>query len=394
MELNFEKHCWAEIDLDALRRNYERICQNAKDVPVCAVVKADAYGHGDVAVAKALSRCGAQWFAVSCLSEAMRLRMAGIRGEILILGYTDPSQARRLAKHNITQTVFSLEYAQALADQTRKKGKPAREVKCHLKVDTGMGRIGFAARDDLERAVEEMGRCFEIKGLKVTGLFQHFAVADSEEAEDTAYTARQQELFLQVLQRLEDKGRHIKTAHCCNSAGQLTHPEWGLNLMRAGIILYGEDPSSQVHCEGLEPVMTLKATVSQVKDLAAGDSVSYGRAFTADRPMRVATLCCGYADGYPRLLSGKGVVSLHGQAAPVLGRVCMDQMIVDVTHIPETKMGDEACIFGGKGPQDSASAAAERIGTISYELLCGVSRRVPRIYRENGKVVNVADYLK
>ena len=140
--------------------------------------------------------------------------------------------------------------------------------------------------------------------------------------------------------------------------------------------------------------MILKATVSQVKDLAAGDSVSYGRAFTADRPMRVATLCCGYADGYPRLLSGKGVVSLHGQAAPVLGRVCMDQMIVDVTHIPEVKMGDEACIFGGKGPQDSASAAAEKIGTISYELLCGVSRRVPRIYRENGKVVNVADYLK
>ena len=394
MEPTFEKHCWAEIDLDALRHNYEKICRNAGGVPVCAVVKADAYGHGDVAVARTLARCGAGWFAVSCLSEAMRLRLAGIRGEILILGYTDPSQARRLAKHNITQTVFSLEYARALADQTQKKGKPPRVVKCHLKVDTGMGRIGFAARDDLDKAVEEMDRCFEIKGLKVTGLFQHFAVADSEDPADQAYTDHQQELFLQVLQRLEDKGRHIKTAHCCNSAGQLTHPEWGLNLMRAGIILYGEDPSDQVRCEGLEPVMALKATVSQVKELAPGDSVSYGRAFTASRPMRVATLCCGYADGYPRLLSGKGVVSIHGQAAPVLGRVCMDQMIVDVTHIPETKMGDEACILGGNGPQDSFCAAADKIGTISYELLCGVSRRVPRIYRENGKIVNVADYLK
>ncbi|MBQ5754165.1 MAG: alanine racemase, partial [Oscillospiraceae bacterium] len=259
---------------------------------------------------------------------------------------------------------------------------------------TGMGRLGFDAVGDYNAAVAEMNACFGLEGLEITGLFQHFAVADSQNPGDVEYTARQQELFGRLAGALQTAGHSLPTLHSCNSAGQVLHPEWGQGLVRAGIILYGVAPSGQVPFGGLQPVLTLKTTVSQVKNLAPGQSVSYGRLFTANQPMRVATLCCGYADGYPRLLSSQGVVAVCGQPAPVLGRVCMDQMVVDVTHIPQAAPGSEVCVFGGSGPQDSADAAAQKAGTIPYEILSCIGHRVPRVYLENGRPVLISDGLK
>lgn len=388
--MNFEKHCWAEIDLDALRHNYRLIDRLAGPAKVCAVLKADAYGHGDVMTAQVLAQEGAEWFAVSSLSEALHLRRAGLEQPILVLGHTDPAQAIVLHRQRIIQTVYSPDYAAALSDAA----VAARcTVQVHLKVDTGMGRIGFGALGDEAGAVRQLAACWQLPGLEVCGMFQHFSVADSTEPEDITYTERQHSLFCRVRDALQALGLDTGLTHCCNSAGLVTHPEWGLDLVRAGIILYGIDPSDQVCLPGLRPVLQLKATVSQVKKLHPGESVSYGRAFTAEHTMRVATLCAGYADGYPRLLSGKGLVCLRGKAAPVLGRVCMDQMVVDVSAIPEVHSGDEAVLFGTGGPGDTVCTVAVKTGTIPYEILCGVTRRVPRVYREQNRVVEIADFL-
>lgn len=388
--MNFEKHCWAEIDLDALRHNYRLIARLAGPAKVCAVLKADAYGHGDVMAAQVLAQEGAEWFAVSNLSEALHLRRAGLEQPILILGHTDPAQAGVLHRQRIIQTVYSPEYARALSEAA----VAARcTVQVHWKVDTGMGRIGFGARADREEAVRQLAACWQLPGLEAGGMFQHFPAADSTDPADVAFTKEQHALFCQVREELRARGLDTGLSHCCNSAGLLTHPDWGMDLVRAGIILYGIDPSDQVGLPGLRPVLQLKATVSQVKELRPGETVSYGRTFTARAPMRVATLCAGYADGYPRLLSGRGRVCLHGQAAPVLGRVCMDQMVVDVTAIPGVQSGDEAVLFGAEGPGDTVCTVAEKAGTIPYEILCGVTRRVPRVYREQGRVVEIADFL-
>ena len=386
--VGFEAHCWAEVDLDAIRNNFRLVRRQVGEVPICAVIKADAYGHGDLEVARALAEEGAAWFAVSCLAEAEHLRRGGISQPILVLGMTQPAYARTLANQNITQTVFSLEYAQALAAAAQAAGVT---VQCHLKADTGMGRLGFDLRADFEQAVAGLCACCELDGLAVTGMFQHFAVADAVGTACETFTEEQHTLFYQAVARVRQL-HPLGTIHACNSAGLMQHPEWGGDMVRAGIILYGHDPSGEIHLEGLRPAMQFKTVVSHVKDLLHGESVSYGRTFLADQPMRVATLCCGYADGYPRLLSGKGVVSIRGKAAPVLGRVCMDQMMVDVTGIPEAEPGDEVIVLGG-GTADRFCDAADKIGTIPYELLCGIARRVPRVFLRKGRPVNTTDYL-
>jgi alanine racemase len=396
METAFEHHTWAEIDLDALTENFRIIQKRAGDMPLCAVVKADSYGHGAVPCAKALAEAGTAWFAVSCLGEALELRRAELSQPILILGHTEPSFARALIEHHITQACFSLEYAQALSDEAQKAGG---KISVHLKADTGMGRIGFAVRTNFDEAISEMLAVCALPGLNVTGLFQHFAVADSVSAADEDYTEQQQELFNKVYHSLKAAGHEPAVVHCDNSAGVMLHPDWPLGLPRArcmarpGIILYGFDPSDEVRFSRFHPVMRFKTVVSMVKTMQPGQSTSYGRHFVAEAPTRVATLCAGYADGYPRLLScGKGVVELHGKPAKVLGNVCMDQIMVDVTDIPDVKMGDEAILWGGD-VSDSAETVAHKTGTISYEVLCGVSRRVPRIYKKVGKVVAVENFL-
>ena len=388
MNIPFDAHCWAEIDLDALVHNFRLIQEKAAPAAVCAVVKADAYGHGDGPVARTLADAGAAWFAVSSLAEARHLRRGGVTQPILILGMTRPECAQALAAEGITQAVYSPEYAQALSQAAEAAGVT---VEGHLKIDTGMGRIGFGACRDLEGAVSGLLACRGLRGLTITGAFQHFSVADSLEEDDRRYTEEQYALFRRVVERLE-AAKPLGTVHCSNSAGLTAHPEWSGDMVRAGVILYGQDPSAQVRFPGLKPVMSLKTVVSQVKDLAPGDCVGYGRTYRADRPLRAATVCCGYADGYPRCLSSLGTASVHGKPAPVIGRVSMDQIVLDISAVPEVSAGDEAVLLG-PAPADSFAQAAEKAGTISYELLCAVARRVPRVYRRGGRVVEVLDYL-
>lgn len=389
MNRPFDAHCWAEIDLDALVHNFRLIQQKAAPAAVCAVVKADAYGHGDGPVARTLAEAGVAWFAVSSLAEARRLRRGGIEKPILILGMTGPECAAVLAEEHITQAVYSPEYARALSRAAEAAGVT---VEGHWKIDTGMGRIGFGACRDFEGAVSGLLDCRKLRGLSVTGAFQHFAAADSLEDGDRRYTEDQYALFRRVVERLEAEGP-LETVHCANSAGLAAHPDWSCGMVRAGIILYGQDPSGEMAFPGLRPVMTLKTVVSQVKTLAPGDCVGYGRTYRADRSVRAATLCCGYADGYSRRLSGVGVASIHGRPAPVIGRVSMDQITVDASAVPDAAAGDEAALLGAP-PADSFARAAEKAGTISYELLCAIARRVPRVYCRDGKAVEVLNYLE
>ena len=390
--MDFEKHCWAEIDLDALRHNFSYI-QSVVGGPVCAVVKADAYGHGDETTANVLQQAGAAAFAVSCLAEGKHLRRHGITRPILILGYADPAHAAALAQADIATACFSTEYAQALSAAAVQAGV---RVKVHLKIDTGMGRIGFAVRSGFEDVIREVEAVYALPGLQVCGVFQHFSVADSVIPDDRRYTNEQHTLFANVVARLQADGFATGTVHCANSAAQLCHPEWRHDMTRAGIILYGLDPSDEVRFPALQPVMSLKSIVTFVKDLQPGQYVSYGRTFQAEKPMRVATVCVGYADGYPRLLSGsqgQGIMLIHGQPVPVVGRVCMDQTLVDVTDIPDVRMGDEVTVFG-PGGGDTADTIAEKTDTINYEIVCGLARRVPRVYKENGTVCKIWNDLE
>ena len=392
----FEKHVWAEIDLDALRANFQVVRKHAGDLPLCAVVKADSYGHGAVQCARVLSEEGAAWFAVSCLAEAMQLRRSGIRQPILILGHVQSTYTAELIENDLTAACYSTEQAIAMSEAAVLAGS---KVKVHLAADTGMGRIGFALRTDFDKAIEEMVAVCKLPGLEMTGMFQHFAVADDTSEENIAYTAEQYDYFIRAYQALKDAGFEPRLLHCDNSAGVMLHPEWPEGLpsdhcmARPGIILYGFDPSDEVRFGLFRPVMKLKTVVSMVKEMQPGQSTSYGRCFTAEKPTKVATLCTGYADGYPRLLScGNGIVEVHGKPCPVLGRVCMDQLMVDVTDVPQVQEGDEAILWGG-AVSDSAEDIARKTDTISYEVLCGVSRRVPRVYLEHGEIVAIENWI-
>ena len=392
----FEKHVWAEIDLDALRANFRAVQKRAGDLPLCAVVKADSYGHGAVQCARVFAEEGAAWLAVSCLAEALQLRQAGQKLPILILGHVQPEFAAALIEHHITAACYSLPQAKALSAAAVQAGGI---VDIHLKADTGMGRIGFPLRTDFAQSIAEMLEVCALPGLHMTGLFQHFAVADDDSTENIAYTKEQYQLFLKTYCALKAAGHEPPLVHCDNSAGVMLHPDWPNGeitapcMARPGIILYGFDPSDEVRFDTFKPVMKLKTVVSMVKELQPGQSTSYGRRFTAETPTKVATLCTGYADGYPRLLScGKGIVEVHGTPCPVLGRVCMDQLMVDVTAVPDVQEGDEAILWGGR-VSDSAEDIARKTDTISYEVLCGVSRRVPRVYLEHGEITDIEDWI-
>ena len=273
----------------------------------------------------------------------------------------------------------------------------ARELRVELGCGKGRFTAGSAAVEMVPDAmVVAMERCAALPKLHFSGIFQHFAVADSDAPDDLAYTEEQYDLFTRVVDRLQADGYATGTVHCANSAAQLRHPEWRRDMTRAGIILYGLDPSEDAHFPELQPALSLHCIVTFVKELQPGQCVSYGRTFTADHPMRVATVCVGYADGYPRALSGgqgQGVMSIHGRPAPVVGRVCMDQTLVDVTNIPEVKMGDEVVVFG-PGAEDTADTIVKKTNTINYEIVCGLARRVPRVYKENGTVCKIWNDLE
>ena len=372
----FLRRTWAEIDTDALIHNFKIIKSTAK-VAVCAVVKANAYGHGVDIVAPLLQEAGADFFAVSNIEEAVELRELNITKPILILGYTPCEYARELAKHDISQCVYSLEYAKELSCEAVQDGV---NVKIHLKLDTGMSRIGFDCRDDNLRGINDAVKAARLDGFTIEGVFTHFAAADRNVTQEDGFTDMQYNRFSNAVNLLKQGGIKPKICHCCNSAALCLDSEKHFDMCRAGIILYGLTPSSDLKLpQDFIPVMDFKSVVSLVKEIHAGDTVSYGRTFKTQKDMKIATVSCGYADGYPRLLSNKGYVLINGQRANIVGRVCMDQFCIDVTDIPNVNLGDEVLLWGKDLPVEQF---ADMIGTINYEMVCGVSSRVKRIKKE------------
>lgn len=377
--MNFLHRTWAEIDTDALLHNFNIIKSEADGAKLMAVVKADAYGHSARYIAPLLEENGASAFAVSNIEEAITLRGCGITKPILILGYTPVSMASQLYTNDITQCVFSPEYAKMLSDEAVELGI---RIKIHIKLDTGMSRIGFDCRDNSLTGIGEAIAAARLKGFIFDGIFTHFAVSDRNEQEEDGFTDEQYSRFISGIEKFKKAGLKPNYCHCCNSAALCLDGDKHLDMCRPGIILYGLTPSSNLKLkEDFIPVMTVKSVVSMVKEIKAGDTVNYGRTFKADKKMKIATVTAGYADGYPRLLSNKGYVIINGKRARIIGRICMDQMSVDVTDIDGVKQGDEVILFGKELPVEEL---ADLCGTINYEIICGISPRVPRIIIKNG----------
>lgn len=372
-----EKRSWIEIDLTQLRNNYLLYKKAVpQDVKIMAVIKADAYGHGDVQVARMLSDYGVHLFAVSNIDEAVGLREAGIRGEILILGYSSPYYARTLFDYDLTQALVSEEYAESLVET-------GYMIKCQFAVDTGMNRIGLDGDDaDIcESVIRKYAKC-----LNLTGLFTHLCVADTDTEESTSFTIGQIRKFKKVADAVSDL--NLPFVHCCNSAAGLRFLNnndlfKGIGgIIRLGILLYGLKPDySNVLPQGIVPAMTWKSAISQVKTVHPGETIGYGRSYQVREELRIATVTTGYADGLNRLLSNHGFVMINGLKAPIVGRICMDQTLVDVTNIPGVKMGDKVVLIGKSGQLVyTADDMAEDLGTIGYEVLCSISKRVQRFY--------------
>ena len=376
------KRSWIEISIPTLIKN-TKLYQNQiqGNSSIMAVVKADAYGHGAMEVSRALQESGITDFAVSNVLEAVELRNAGIKGQILILGYTPIEDLELLSKYDITQAIISSDYADDLIASNL-------SIKCQYAIDTGMNRIGLDA-DEVESCEEEIRRVAE--KLQLTGLFTHLCVADTP-SED-GFTSLQQEKFKRVVEAVKDL--HLPYIHSLNSAGGLWHQDGFSNLNRLGIIMYGLKPDFMNSLpEGISPVMEWKSVISMVKSVHPGETIGYGRTYTVEKEMRIATIPTGYADGYNRALSNKGYVLINGRRAPIVGRVCMDQFMVDVTDIKDVSVMDEVTLVGTDGDnQISVEEVANMAGSFNYEFVCDVNRRVPRIYYRDGKVVEVKNYL-
>ncbi len=377
-------HTYTKIDLDAICSNYDHICQKAGK-PVMAVVKADAYGHGAVMVAKALrSKC--PFFGVSSVAEALELRQNGIETPLLLLGYTQPELFEPVVAYDIRPAIFSYADAKALSDQAVKQGKTA---KVHLVVDTGMSRIGFQVD---EESADTCKKIAALPNLEMEGLFSHFATADEEDLTKTRKQAERYETFVQMLKA---RGVAVKLCHLDNSAGIMNFGAH-YDMVRAGIVLYGLYPSEEVDKSllAIQPAMSWHCGVSCVKTLPAGRELSYGGTYVTDKETVVATVPAGYADGYRRCLSNRFYVLIHGQKAPILGRVCMDQFMVDVSQIPNVQPGDDVVLMGKSGEEEiSAEAIAEASNSFNYEQVCDLSRRVERVYIQGGKEVERINYL-
>lgn len=386
---------WAEIDLDAAVSNMESMRRNlAEGAGLIGVVKTDGYGHGAVPIAKAIAPYVAG-YAVATVDEAENLIRHGIRKPILILGVTHPGRYRELVEYEIRPAVFTMAQARALSDTAVSMGKT---VRIHLALDTGMSRIGMKpdeASADLAAAISRL------PGIRTEGMFTHFARADET---DKTSARRQMELYLNFVKLLKDRGIEIPVKHISNSAGIIDLREAHLDMARAGISIYGIYPSDEVDKEKvpLKPVMSLKSHITFIKEIHPGTAVSYGGTFVADKPMRIATIPVGYGDGYPRNLSGKGRVLICGKSAPILGRVCMDQFMADVSGIPEAEEWTEVTLIGEDGgrqpgqPVDriTVDEIARTGGGFTYEIVCDIGKRVPRVYLRNGHIVGTKDYFE
>jgi len=372
----------ANVDLNAIQHNLLEVRKKLPpNTKLMVIIKADAYGHGAVPLAQAIGDSGKiDAYGVAIIEEAVELREVGIEKPILILGYTPKEQYDLVVKYEVAQTVFQFEMAEALSEEAKRQDKTAI---IHIKLDTGMSRIGFA---DTIESIEEIKRIMKLPNIKVEGLFSHFACAD--ETDQTA-TIKQLQRYVKFIELLEKENIFIPIKHFANSAGIIEFPNTYFNMVRCGIVTYGLYPSECVRKEEIKliPAMELKTHVVDVKDVEAGVGISYGATFVTKRSTRVATIPVGYADGYSRNLSNNGKVIIHGQYAPIIGRICMDQFMVDVTDIEEVKQGDSVTLLGRDNDAFiSAEELAQWSHSFNYELICTVGKRIPRVYTEDDKI--------
>ncbi|NKF06759.1 alanine racemase [Clostridium gasigenes] len=378
---------WAEIDLDCIKHNMIEIRKQVGEKIIIAIVKADAYGHGAIDVASVLLENGADKLGVAVITEALELRKSGIEAPILILGYTPLDFTKDLIDQNIEQTVYSLDYAIGLSEIALKEGK---QIDIHIAIDTGMGRLGFLPN---EESLDDIEKINNLKNINIKGIFTHFSSADETDKE---YTMMQLNKFKQFNKSLEERGIKIKEKHLSNSAAILDMEEAYFDAVRPGIIIYGYYPSNEVIKEkiNLKPALTLKSNIVHVKVLPKGEYISYGREFKTERESIIATLPIGYADGYTRALYKKGKVIINGKSAPIVGRICMDQCMIDITDVGPVKVGDEVILIGeDQGIKFNADDIAKLLNTINYEVLCLIGKRIPRVYKKNKTTIKTRNYL-
>ena len=378
---------WVEVNLDNLAHNIKEVKKStSEDTLVTAVIKANAYGHGAVESARVFLGNGGDRLAVATLSEAIEIRKAGIEAPILILAFTPISQYKEIIKYNIIQTIYNYSEATILSKYAVEMGKI---VKVHIKIDTGMGRIGYLPS---EETIEEIIKISKLPNIEIEGIFTHFATADEV---DKSFTRLQYNRFMDVINKLESRGLKIPIKHVSNSAAIIDLPEYNLDMVRAGIILYGLYPSPDVDKSriNLKPAMTLKTRISNIKTVPKNFGISYGQIFLTEKESKIATIPIGYADGFTRLFTSKGEAFINGKIVPIVGRICMDQSMIDITEVENVSIGNEVILFGSGEKGLHIDEIASKLNTINYEIVSMVGRRVPRVYIKNGEIVGIKDYI-
>lgn len=380
---------YAKIDLDAVKYNMEQMKQRVNgDTKIMAVIKSDGYGHGAVQVAEVLEKYDYIWgFAVATLDEAVVLRTEGIKKPILVLGCIFPDQYLEMLDNDIRMNVYTEEMAKEISYMARREGKTAY---LHIKLDTGMARLGFAVNDE---SIDAITRISKLPNVNMEGVFTHFAKADEM---DKTFTENQISQFIAMTEKLKERGVTFPYEHCANSAAIIDVEDARFDIVRAGISTYGLYPSEEVNQDAvhLKPALALKSHVAFVKEIEKGTPVSYGGTFIAEKKMKIATIPVGYGDGYPRSLSGKGYVLIRGKKANILGRICMDQFMVDVTDIEGVSFGDKVTLIGRDGNESiSVERLSELSGRFNYEFICALGKRIPRVYVKNGKIAEQVDYF-
>lgn len=391
--MNYINRTWAEIDLDAALYNLNAIKAVAGSRKIMCVIKAEAYGHGADSLALFYQENGIEAFAVATIDEALKLRKIGITKDILVLGYTPAWFAKALAENNIIQTVHDFDYAAKLSDELLSTNFT---LKIHVKIDTGMSRLGFTCKDEngIKNTCDAVLKISSLPCLKINGIFTHFACSDSNEEDDINFTKSQYDNYLKAYKLLNET-IDFEYYHCCNSAATFNSDLSFGNVVRTGIILYGINPSFDFKTGFIpKPVLSLKSTVSEIKTIHSGEFVSYGKTFEAKKDMKIAVVTVGYGDGYPRALSNKGKVIINDKFASIIGRVCMDQLMVDISDIDNVEIGTEVILIGkSKELEITADDIAKISDTIPYETLCNISARVPRVYFKDGNIVSIKYFL-
>lgn len=382
---------WCEVDLDILKNNIKILKKHiGNGIKMAAVIKSNAYGHGAVEIAKCAEESGVYYFAVACMEEAKQLRRAGIKTPILILSYVSEHQAEELINYDVTASVFNREIPEKLNEYAKKHNKI---IKVHIKIDTGMTRLGFNS-DNISETINDIAYINSLSNIEIEGIFTHYADADNEEGN---FTEIQYEKYKKIIDKLDEININIPIKHTCNSAAGITNKEFYNSMIRFGIILYGYYPEAYLKniLPGLQPFLSIKSNILQIKDVPENVTIGYGRTYKTSKKTRVGVVPIGYADGYPRALSNKFYVLISGKKAPIIGRICMDQLMVDLTDIPEANEGDIVIILGRDNNNIiTADDIAKTVNTICYEILCDVGMRLPVLYIKNNRIIKKLNYLE